>query len=187
MLSPVGVGVFFESRRIPMSATFVCKACDRVHDRNYRLGSKEQQYCRDRSCQRQRRREYQRKKLRSPPAYDQKPKNGRHQWRPDKGSLAEYQRAYRQTHPEYTARNRQQQHQRNAKRRPNVIAPGNSLPAPERVIVKMNSCTSVNPGAYHVVLKPGETLELIVKMNSCSLDFSKRSAGCSRLAIAPGV
>jgi hypothetical protein len=100
-------------------------------------------------------------------------------------SLAEYQRAYRASHPDYTSKNRQQQHQRNAQRRQKVASKPNPLPMSEPVIVKMNSCNSVKPGTYHVRLHPGETLELIVKMNSCSLDFSKRSAAYSLGPMAP--
>lgn len=158
-----------------MSPTFVCKACGRERERNYRLGNKEQLYCRERDCQRQRRREYQRTRRHREPAYEQMQKNCRSQWR-QRVSLAEYQRAYRESHPDYTTTNRQQQRQRNAKRRRQTVS--TPLPAPTRdpVIVKMNSCNSVKRGTYSVVLTPGETLELIVKMNSCCCDFSKRSA-----------
>jgi hypothetical protein len=90
-------------------------------------------------------------------------------------SLAKYQQAYRMNHPEYTAKNRQQQQQRNAKRRPKVVSQSDAVPRPDPVIVKMNSCTSIKHGTYHITLTHGETLELIVKMNSCSLDFSKTS------------
>lgn len=157
-----------------MSPTFVCNACGLEKRRNYRLGSKEQLYCRDRDCQRQRRREYQRSRLHGQPAYDQKQRNCRIRWRRHKVSLAEYQRAYRMNHPDYTAQNRRQQHQRNAKRRQKVVSKPDPVPTLDPVIVKMNSCNAVKPSAYHITLQSGETLELIVKMNSCSLDFSKR-------------
>ena len=159
-----------------MSSTLVCKACGLVRDRNYRLGNKEQQYCRDPGCQRQRRREYQSNRLYGQPAYDQKQRSCRSRWRHHKVSLATYQRAYRANHPDYTEKNRQQQQQRNAKRRPKVVSKPNSVPTSDPAIVKMNSCNSVKPSTYHVMLHHGETLELIVKMNSCSLDFSKSSA-----------
>lgn len=158
-----------------MSPTFVCKACGRERKRNYRLGNKEQQYCRDRDCQRERRREYQRNRLHSHPSYCQKQRICRVRWRHHKVSLAKYQRAYRVNHPEYTAKNRQQQQQRNAKRRQKIVSKPNPVPMPDPVIVKMNSCNSVKLGTYHITLTQGETLELIVKMNSCSLDFSKTS------------
>ena len=158
-----------------MLPTFVCKACGLTKNRNYRLGNREQQYCRDRDCQRQRRREYQRTRLHSQPTYDQKQRNCRTRWRRQKVSLAEYQRTYRENHPDYTARNRQQQQQRNAKRRHKVDSKPDLVAKLAPVIVKMNSCNSVKSSAYHIMLQPDETLELIVKMNSCSLDFSKRS------------
>jgi hypothetical protein len=158
-----------------MLPIFVCKACGLERDRNYRLGNKEQLYCRDRDCQRQRRREYQRTRLHSQPTYDQKQRNCRTRWRRHKVSLAEYQRVYRMNHPDYTAKNRQQQHQRNAKRRHKVDSKPDLVSTLAPVIVKMNSCNSVKSSAYHIALQPGETLELIVKMDSCSLDFSKRS------------
>lgn len=149
-----------------MSPTFVCKACGLERERNYRLGNKEQQYCRDRDCQRERRREYQRNRLHSQPAYCQKQRSCRVRWRHHQVSLAKYQQAYRANHPEYTAKNRQQQRQRNAKRRQKVVSKPNPVAMPDPVIVKMNSCNSVKLGTYHITLTPGETLELIVKMNS---------------------
>jgi hypothetical protein len=90
-------------------------------------------------------------------------------------SLAKYQQAYRMNHPEYTAKNRQQQQQRNATRRQKVVSQSEAVPMLDPMIVKMNSCTSVKLGTYHITLAHGETLKLIVKMNSCSLDFSKTS------------
>ena len=158
-----------------MSSAFVCKACGLERERNYRLGNKEQQYCRNRDCQRARRREYQRNRLQSQPIYRQKQRNCQIRWRRHEVSFAKYQQAYRENHPEYTAKNRQQQQQRNTKRRQKVVSQSDAVPMPDPVIVKMNSCNSVKLGTYHITLTQGQTLELIVKMNSCSLDFSTSS------------
>ena len=59
--------------------------------------------------------------------------------------LRDYQRRYREEHPEYVARNCELQKQRNARRRRSVQATG--VPAK---IVKIDASTSAKTGAYEV-------------------------------------
>ena len=64
-------------------------------------------------CQRQRRREYHRRKLHTDPEYHQVCRDSQQKWRcrhPD------YSRQYRQSHPKSVERNRQAQRQRDRKR-----------------------------------------------------------------------
>lgn len=73
-----------------------------------------QRYCSAPACQRQRRRRWQQRKHREDPDYRDNQSQAQQRWaqcHPD------YWRDYRQRHPDYCARNRQQQQQRNQRRR----------------------------------------------------------------------
>ena len=73
-----------------------------------------QTVCSRRDCQNRRRNEYHRNKRQSDAEYAQVVRDSRRKWwhaHPD------YQKTYRQTHPEAAARNREQQRQRDRKRR----------------------------------------------------------------------
>ena len=84
-----------------MPKTFHCKNCDQEREANYRL--REQNYCSDQTCQRARRREYQRNRRQQDAAYRHSQAEHHGQWR-EKVDLAQYQRAYRASHPEYVVR-----------------------------------------------------------------------------------
>lgn len=74
----------------------------------------QQRVCPDASCQRQRRRDYHRAKLKADAEYREVCRDSRKKWRechPD------YQREYRDRHPDYVERNRAQQRRRDQKRR----------------------------------------------------------------------
>lgn len=147
-----------------MPTTFRCQNCGREKPANYRLAN--QKYCADARCQRVRRREYQKNRLQADALYRHQQVDCRQAWR-TKSSFARYQRAYRDAHPEYVKRNREQQRRRNQQRR----APAPSNPA--RLIVKMNSCSSIESGIY--LLTPCQVnhpSEVIVKMNSCMVELS---------------
>ena len=74
----------------------------------------DQAVCSRLKCQNRRRNEYRRQKRLADPEYDQVVCDSRRKWRE---AHPNYQKNYRQTHPEAAARNRQQQHQRDQKRR----------------------------------------------------------------------
>ncbi len=70
----------------------------------------QQCFCSAKECQRERRRRWQRDKMRSDPDYQDNQKRAQHAWNkrnPD------YWRKYREAHPEYAQRNQTMQHERN--------------------------------------------------------------------------
>lgn len=74
----------------------------------------DQRICSQPDCQKQRRNEYRRKKRRTDPVYAQVVIDSRRKWRQ---THPDYQKTYRQSHPEAAERNREQQRQRDRKRR----------------------------------------------------------------------
>lgn len=146
-----------------MSTTFRCQNCGRERPGNSRLPL--QKYCADEKCQRVRRRAYQKSRRQDDARYRQQQIDSQTAWR-RRRSLAVYQRAYRESHPEYVRKNRQQQRQRNRKRHAQKLSPASA------VIVKMNSCSSIKSGTYLLTPCPIKASEMIVKMNSCLVELS---------------
>ena len=97
-----------------------------------------QQYCSKPDCQRERRRRWQRQKLRQDPDYRANQAAAQQRWRE---RHLDYWRRYRQSHPDYTARNREQQRQRNRRR-----AQAGAGPAPP-AIAKMDVYACKKPVA----------------------------------------
>ncbi len=101
-----------------MSAKIKCKNCRRVIQKpNRRI--KNQNYCRRKACQRARKRKWQRRKMAKDDDYRQNQNGSRNQWlekNPD------YYQNYRETHPDYTDRNRELQKKRDANRRQSNLA-----------------------------------------------------------------
>ena len=120
-----------------------CTACNDLF--TPRRNVPDQTYCSKPECQRERRRRWQRRKLKDDPDYRANQVAAQRRWRerhPD------YWRRYRRDHPAYTERNRQRQRQRNRKRDPPVTGP--SAPA----VAKMDAypLQSVLPsGTYRLV------------------------------------
>src|SRR4030095_10698498 len=73
----------------------------------------EQSVCSQPACQRQRRTEYQRKRIRNDAAYAEDVRASQKKWR---AAHPEYWKQYRKQHPESVERNRKQQQQRDRKR-----------------------------------------------------------------------
>ncbi len=118
-----------------MKTTFKCSECGKAKPFNPRLHGK-QKFCGDVSCQRARKRQWQRKKLSSDTNYCAEHRKSQQTWR--KHYPADlYQRNYRANHPEYVERNRVQQGVRNRNR---------------RVIVKMDALSQNKTCTY--VLRP---------------------------------
>jgi hypothetical protein len=145
-----------------MPTTFLCQNCGLEKPGNYRLV--EQKYCSDLECQRARRREYQNNRRKEDAVYRQNETAYQNAWR--RSSSARYQRAYRDAHPDYVEKNRQQQRERNRKRR------AQEMPEASAVIVKMNSCSSIKSGTYLLTPCQIKAAEMIVKMNSCVVELS---------------
>ncbi len=128
----------------------------------------DQQYCSKLACQRERRRRWQQDKLKQDPDYRANQAAAQRRWRerhPD------YWRQYRQNHPEYTARNREQQRERNRYRDAGGTRP---LPAP---IATMDAYTSKIPlasGTYRMIREAGSG---IAKMDAYLVKIQVLSEG----------
>lgn len=89
-----------------------CPYCQQAFQPSpYRL---HQGVCSQAECQRHRRAEYHRQKIRTDPLYAQVVRDSRRQWQAEH---ADYQKAYWQTHPEAAEQNRTRQRQRDRQRR----------------------------------------------------------------------
>lgn len=82
---------------------------------------KNHQYCSEPSCQKERKRRWQKKKLAEDPAYKANQRDAQKRWRV---KHADYWRDYRKRHSDYERRNRELQRERNRRRRerPSPIA-----------------------------------------------------------------
>jgi hypothetical protein len=127
-----------------------CAACDDLFTPRHNVP--DQKYCSKPECQRERRRRWQRQKLKEDPDYRANQAAAQWRWRerhPD------YWRRYRQTHPAYTERNRDQQRQRNRHRGQGATGP--SPPA----IAKMDACeaqTAFVSGTYRLIPVCGQNI-----------------------------
>jgi hypothetical protein len=89
-----------------------CPYCQQAFQSSpYRL---QQRVCSQPECQRRRRADYHRQKIRTDPLYAQVVHDSRRQWRAEH---AAYQKTYWQTHPESAERNRERQRRRDRQRR----------------------------------------------------------------------
>lgn len=88
-----------------------CSACGEAFDP--RPQAPRQLYCAKSECQRSRKRLWQTTKRKTDHDYHQNQTQAQSNWRKDN---PDYWRRYRETHPDYTATNRQKQIQRNAQR-----------------------------------------------------------------------
>lgn len=123
-----------------MPNTFFCLGCEQWRPANPCL--KKQEYCHDHSCQCARKSRWQRAKIKSDAQFRQDQQKNLQDWRKYR-PLRDYQRRYREEHPEYVAKNGELQKQRNARRRRSVQAA--CVPAK---IVKIDASASAKTGAY---------------------------------------
>ena len=96
-----------------MISTTICQNCNCSYQRNPRV--KNQKYCSSRSCQNARRNVTNKARTRKNSASRLLQQARNHRWR-DAHPAHEYQKNYREDHPEYVQRNRQLQKVRNKKR-----------------------------------------------------------------------
>lgn len=97
-----------------MIGTFICRHCGNSVRRNPRLKGK-QQYCAAKECQKARRRQWKRRQYRESKTYRQKSRESQEIWRKTYPS-DQYQKQYRERHPDYVVRNRELQKVRNKRR-----------------------------------------------------------------------
>ena len=96
------------------TTTFICKHCHELKPANIRLKG-HQLYCDSLECQRARKAAWQKSKVATDPQYHTQQSEALRDWRKKK-PLDQYQKEYRQNHPEYVQRNRELQKVRNQKR-----------------------------------------------------------------------
>ena len=128
----------------------------------------EQQYCSKPQCQRERRRRWQREKLKQDPDYRANQAAAQRRWRerhPD------YWRKYRQSHPKYTARNREQQRKRNQSRGRGGTRP---LTAPIAKMDVYENKNTVTSGTYRMIPETGSG---IAKMDAYLVKIQVLSEG----------
>jgi hypothetical protein len=121
-----------------------------------------QSYCSARECQRERRRRWQRDKLQTDSDYRDNQSRAQRAWmdrNPD------YWREYREAHPDYVERNRDQQRVRAA-------------PSQNPDVAKMDALAPPPPfpsGIYH--LRPAD-MPYLAKMDACTVKITVLSAIC---------
>ena len=89
-----------------------CRYCQQIFQPS--IYRPEQHVCSEPACQRQRRSEYHRKRIRRDAAYAEDVRASQRKWR---HANLDYWKRYREQHPESVTRNRQRQQQRDQKRR----------------------------------------------------------------------
>ena len=151
-----------------------CAACDDLF--TPRRNVPDQKYCSKPECQRERRRRWQRQKLKEDPDYRANQAVAQRRWREKN---PDYWRRYRRAHPGYTERNREQQHQRNRKR--GQAATGPSPPG----IAKMDAYeaqTAVASGTYRLIPVSGRDLAkmdaYLVEMHVLSRGYGNMEDDC---------
>ncbi len=96
-----------------MPRTFTCLHCGKIQPRNPRL--KKQSYCSSRTCQNARRMRTNITKAKTSKRSRSLRQSRNNRWR-ETYPAHEYQKQYRETHPDYVERNRELQKDRNNKR-----------------------------------------------------------------------
>jgi len=135
-----------------------------------------QRFCSKGACQRARRAHWQREKLKQDPDYRVNQAMAQRRWC---AGRRDYWRRYRQSHPEYTARNRAQQRERNRRRRQSALG------APPRPIAKMDGYESQTPiisGTYRLIPVGGSEIAkmdaYLVKMQVLSGNYDSLGGDC---------
>lgn len=141
-------------------STFICLHCRKAVQANVRLPKGVQKYCNDSLCQQVRKRVWHNQKMTLDDEYQMQQSDSMKQWC-KKRPLHEYQKQYRNNHPEYVLKNRQQQRIRNQKRN-----------ADASMIVKMDAFDqqpSIKSGIYEFTPCRVNASGKIVKMDALAL------------------
>lgn len=156
---------------IAMQKTIKCLHCEQVVPVNPRLKGN-QTYCNKKACQNARKLAWYQAKIASDPGYAQRQENCKQQWRTNKPAN-KYQNQYRHTHPEYVARNRQQQKQRNRNHRLS-----RNKQAPEKIVkidALFSSCSSNEKSdIYQMKILTPEVTQQIVKIDTFLVQIQPR-------------
>lgn len=96
-----------------MKQTITCYHCGKIVKRNERI--KGQRYCSALKCQQARKNKWEKNKLSQDKNYKENRKKQKEQWRKARPGY-EYQRTYRNNHPQYAIKNKASQNRRNQKK-----------------------------------------------------------------------
>ena len=158
-----------------MIIEFMCKSCGRVEKADVKTGSL-QTHCGHKSCQCERRSEWQRQKMETDPAYKVNQRTADRKWRE---SRKDYYSDYRKKNPKKAQRNRDLQIIRNKKRKPRAAKPPLSPIVP--VIAKMDDLATLNMLSNRVD-KGGPNLywlvPVIAKMDALKVNIQVISGNC---------
>jgi hypothetical protein len=143
-----------------MQTKLLCKNGGHEFDANPRLKGN-QQYCGDPKCQRVRKHAWQKAKMTTDKKYRAKQIACLQRWR-KRRPLHQYQKLYRESHPEYVEKNREKQCLRNDKRQQCVQL------TPLEKIVKMDAFQDqpIKSGLYWLAPWAMDASEKIVKMDA---------------------
>lgn len=129
-----------------MKTPLRCASCRKKFKPNPR--SKNQNYCGNAFCQKARKRQWQREKMRSDPDYKENQRQAAKTWREKN---PDYSKSYRASNSDYVRRNREAQKRRNSK---------------SRMIAKMDALSKeyeIKPGLYKIY---GPSLDGVAKMDA---------------------
>jgi len=101
-----------ENKKSRMSSSRCCRYCHQIFQPS--IYRPQQSVCSQPDCQRRRRSDYHRERIRNDSAYAEDVRASQKKWRQ---ANRDYWKPYRQQHPEAAERNRNQQRQRDQKRR----------------------------------------------------------------------
>ena len=141
-----------------MQKPFICQGCGQEKQANLRLKGN-QGFCGEPRCQRARKAQWQKTKMKTDAVYRAQELDCLREWR-RKRPLHRYQSEYRETHPEYVAENRRKQRIRNWKRHRQNEA---------EMIVKMDALSKIKSNTY--VMRP-LACEKIVKMDALVVELT---------------
>ena len=100
-----------------MPGTFTCRHCGKISPRNPRLKKKKKQsYCNAPKCKQAKKSARKKERYHTNPSYRQQHLARQKLWRSNRPAH-EYQKQYRESHPEYVDRNRELQAKRNCRRK----------------------------------------------------------------------
>lgn len=150
-----------------MQQTFECSRCKKLMPVNPRLKG-EQKYCGCQACQNERKRIWYRNKLATDSKYAQRQKKCRKHWRKAKPNH-KYMNQYRQTHPDYTQRNRDQQQKRNQRLRNKQ----NKLTPSEKIVnIDPLEIASAQPKVYEMKILTPDASKKIVNIDALLIELS---------------
>jgi hypothetical protein len=147
-----------------MARMFRCKHCGKLSKRNPRIKIF-QHYCGQKECQRARKNAWERVKINTNESYRQRRQASKRRWRKQHSAHA-YQCQYRERHPDYLAKNREKQQQRNTRRKDLY---GNAM------IVKTDALPQqrpINPGLYALLPWDKSKMKKIVKTDALMVQLT---------------